>query len=317
MKLVELKEVFKTEYGNSLALSDMDEGSIPFIARGSKNNGVSSYVAKLSDINSFKGHAITVALSGSVLESFYQETPFYTGYHIKVLVPLKELTKTEMLIYCSFITANKYRYNYGRQANKTLEIIKIPHPDEIKRLTNSFVIPDQPNRASTLNKKLSLRDRSWKWFCCKDLFEVFSRGKCNNAPKLLENGNEIDYIGAKKSDNGVVRHVMRNSNLTFKGNALVFITNGQGSVGYSLYQGCDFIPSSDLVVAYSEHLNHFTGLFLVAVLDQERYRYSFGRKYGKSRILSSEIKLPVNSKGDPDWQFMEDYIKSLPYSSNL
>lgn len=29
------------------------------------------------------------------------------------------------------------------------------------------------------------------------------------------------------------------------------------------------------------------------------------------------IKLPVNSSGKPDWQFMEEYIKSLPFSSQI
>ena len=29
------------------------------------------------------------------------------------------------------------------------------------------------------------------------------------------------------------------------------------------------------------------------------------------------IMLPVDDKNNPDWKFMEDYIKSLPYSSNL
>ena len=32
---------------------------------------------------------------------------------------------------------------------------------------------------------------------------------------------------------------------------------------------------------------------------------------------SSKIKLHINKEGKPDWQFMEYYIKSLPYSSNL
>ena len=31
----------------------------------------------------------------------------------------------------------------------------------------------------------------------------------------------------------------------------------------------------------------------------------------------TEISLPVDQSGDPDWKFMEDYIKSLPYSKNL
>ena len=34
-------------------------------------------------------------------------------------------------------------------------------------------------------------------------------------------------------------------------------------------------------------------------------------------MKKSRIKLPVTSSGEPDWQFMEDYIKSLPYSKNI
>ena len=29
------------------------------------------------------------------------------------------------------------------------------------------------------------------------------------------------------------------------------------------------------------------------------------------------IKLPVTPSGEPDWKFMEDYIKSLPFSRNI
>jgi hypothetical protein len=35
----------------------------------------------------------------------------------------------EMICFAKFINANKYKYNYGRQANKTLKDILIP--DEI------------------------------------------------------------------------------------------------------------------------------------------------------------------------------------------
>ena len=34
-------------------------------------------------------------------------------------------------------------------------------------------------------------------------------------------------------------------------------------------------------------------------------------------IEDTDIKLPVTPNGEPDWRFMEDYIKSLPYSKNL
>ena len=33
--------------------------------------------------------------------------------------------------------------------------------------------------------------------------------------------------------------------------------------------------------------------------------------------MQTKIKLPVTAEGKPDWQFMEDYIKSLPFSKNI
>jgi len=35
------------------------------------------------------------------------------------------------------------------------------------------------------------------------------------------------------------------------------------------------------------------------------------------RLPFEKIKLPVDKKGNPDWKFMEDYIKSLPYSGSI
>ena len=50
----------------------------------------------------------------------------------------------------------------------------------------------------------------------------------------------------------------------------------------------------------------------------EKYRYPvFGRAFSKELIQETLLPLPINSKGKPDYGFMEEYMKSLPYSSNL
>ena len=58
-------------------------------------------------------------------------------------------------------------------------------------------------------------------------------------------------------------------------------------------------------------------MFLITLIKKEKYRYNFGRKWGLERMNKTIIMLPVDDNNNPDWQFMEDYIKSLPYSSNL
>ena len=154
--------------------------------------------------------------------------------------------------------------------------------------------------------------RNWHWFRVGDLFPP-QKCKCSNATELLEDGDEIAYIGAKKSDNGVMRYVKRVENLVSRGNCIVFIGDGQGSVGYSLYQPVDFIGSTTLIVGYNEHLNPYNAAFLVSVLDLERFRYSFGRKYKKGVVANTKIQLPAikldNGDYTPDWKYMEDFVK--------
>lgn len=158
-----------------------------------------------------------------------------------------------------------------------------------------------------------MNTENWKWFRLPEIFSRLQKCKCANATELLEEGTGIAYIGAKKNDNGVMQYVHYNANLVTKGNCIVLIGDGQGSVGYSLYQPNDFIGSTTLIAGYAERLNPYTAQFLVAIIDQDRYRYSFGRKFNLAAISNTRIKLPAitNAIGEifPDWQWMENYIK--------
>ena len=64
-------------------------------------------------------------------------------------------------------------------------------------------------------------------------------------------------------------------------------------------------------------MSQYIALFIISIVKMEKYRFNYGRKWNLERMNESLIKLPVDKKGNPDWQFMEDYIKSLPYSNNL
>ena len=172
---------------------------------------------------------------------------------------------------------------------------------------------------------MKINIQSWKPFTTKRLFSRMENGKANQ--QMLEEGNDCFYVGAKKDDNGVMIHCQCDESLITKGNCIVFICNGQGSVGYANYMDVDFIGTTDIVAGYNEHLNEYVGAFLATIYSQERPKYSFGRKW-KTHLRDTEVKLPVQHNNDgiavmddtyrysddgyiPDWQFMEDYIKSL------
>lgn len=58
-------------------------------------------------------------------------------------------------------------------------------------------------------------------------------------------------------------------------------------------------------------------MFLLTILNKEQYRYSYGRKKSQAKIKKEETKLPVDNQGKPDWHFLKDYMKSLPYSTPI
>ena len=122
-------DLFEVFYGTSLELNRLkiSKIGINFVARTAKNNGVTATVKYLKDVKPLDAGLITVAGTGnSVLSSFVQNKPFYTGYHVFCLKPRKPMTLSEKLFYCMCIKSNQFKYSYGRQANKTLKSIKLP-----------------------------------------------------------------------------------------------------------------------------------------------------------------------------------------------
>lgn len=170
---------------------------------------------------------------------------------------------------------------------------------------------------------LDLHD--WKEFRTGDLFPVMERGKASQ--QKLEEGIDCFYVGAKREDNGVMLHCRKDLSLLTRGNCIVFICNGEGSVGFANYIDVDFIGTTDIMVGYNEYLNERTGAFLATIYSLERPKYSFGRKWG-AYLKDTIVRLPAKKESSdsfyidpthkfsemgyvPDWQFMEDYINSL------
>jgi hypothetical protein len=154
-----LSQIFDVRYGHSLELNRLEllsreDGGIPFISRKMGDNGIADYVAPIEGVIPASPGDLTCALSGNgVLSTFIQSEAFYTGYHVACLTPKIELSQEQCMYYCSCINLNKFRYSYGRQANRTLKNIILPTPDSIPEwVENSF--------SRVINKILQSNDSS-------------------------------------------------------------------------------------------------------------------------------------------------------------
>lgn len=317
MKLVQLHNLFDVKYGNSLELINLEQcskdnpNSINYVSRTEKNNGISAFVLRNDEIRANAANTISVAVGGSVLASFLQPEPYYTGFHILVLTPKKPMSKVELLFYCNCIRANKYKYNYGRQANKTLKEIMIPveMPKEFQKISIDSI--SVPKRTPKVKEHLNLNTAKWEWFEIQELFDI-KKGKRLTKEDMTE-GN-TPFIGSIDSNNGYREYIGQPP--IHSGNTIT--VNYNGSVAESFYQPKPFWASDDVNVLYPKFkMNPYMALFIATIIKAEKYRFNYGRKWHVERMNTTKIKLPTKSKHQPDFDFMENFIKSLPYSSSI
>ena len=157
--------------------------------------------------------------------------------------------------------------------------------------------------------RLSLNDVEWGEFRVKELFDKIVKGKISNQNlQTLHDSKGISYLSATKINNGVSGFVKRN-NLFQKGNCIMFINQGDGGAGYCIYKSEDFMSTSSNSFGYANWINKYTGLFFSTISSQLKEKYSFGYGRTDNRLKRDKIMLPKNIEGNPNWQFMEDYIK--------
>ena len=110
----------------ALPQNQLDTGNTPYVTTSSKNNGVSGYY---DEEPNFKGKCLTVALNGSVGETFFQFDDFITSGDNAVL-NLKGDYNPYLLFYIAAMIKNhRWRYNYYRKLNLTkLKKMQIPMP---------------------------------------------------------------------------------------------------------------------------------------------------------------------------------------------
>lgn len=147
----------------------------------------------------------------------------------------------------------------------------------------------------------SLQDRKWNKFKITEVFSCIQRGKRQKSEDRIA-GN-IAYYSASIGNNGLIDFIS-NPAFIFKNNAIIYSTFGD-----AYFVPANFSTSDEITIFYSKKLNKYNALFIVQALQQNHSKYCFGRKAFSNKITKDKILLPVNSKGEPDYEFMEEYIK--------
>lgn len=154
--------------------------------------------------------------------------------------------------------------------------------------------------------KYQLNDVKWGNFFVKEIFEI-EKCKCSKVSSLTE--GKIPYVGATNRNNGVLSFIDGEDKLITKGNCIAFICDGEGSIGYSMYKEEDFIGSTTVKVGRNKRLNKYNAKFISTIADTVRSKYNFGFKRNEEHLKKEILQLPIDDNNNPDWHFMEEYIK--------
>lgn len=165
------------------------------------------------------------------------------------------------------------------------------------------------------SKKYNIEPKNWKWFDIHPYLFKIEKGE-----RLVEIERTNGYtplITASSKNNGIVDYI---SEEAFKENKEIFNDKITIDMFFNVFYHNYRYFSDDNVhtlLPKFEEKSLYLMLFLMTVLRESSYKYAYGRQLRIKRLKLEKIKLPTDKNGEPDWEFMEDYIKSLPYSSNL
>lgn len=173
---------------------------------------------------------------------------------------------------------------------------------------------------------------NWEEFKVSDLFNKIYKAKAHTKEEVVEVDKGIHFVSRTDCNNGVDITVDKDTRYEGLEEANC-ITIGD-TTATVFYQNEKFIAGDHMVVLRADWLNLKRGLFFRTLFAQEGIRYCYGRAYRMDLIKDTLLKLPIKRNGNgnpviddnrtysdkgyiPDWQFMEDYINSLPYSDRI
>ena len=304
---------------NDLKIEECNTGSTPLISAGNENNGIVGYINK-EDFEVFPANSITVDMFGKV---FVQTKDFCAVSHgrVNILIPKYTLSLPTLFFIVSVLQREiKDKFDFANMCtskkiskqNILLPIIFSGSPDwqfmedymkEITKLAAKRV-----EKLKEEKTKYKIDTKGWGKFRVGDLFTVYL-GDYNNPKFLTEDENGIPLVSATAINNGISGYYKKTPDLKV-------ITKNKITWGkqcpYFYYQTTDFITGQGTYYLDVSALSFYTSLFICAVLNNEiSQKYDYNNCLIGKKLSEEIILLPITTKGSPDWQFMEDYMKNI------
>lgn len=306
---------------------NLECGDIPYITRSDNSNGVNLFVSEKQKNEYNSGNCITIGLDTQTV--FYQPHKFFTGQNIQIL-NYENCKKDNALFIIKLIQFQMGKFNWGGNGatlgrlSRTKILLPVNPMGEIdynfmesyikdieKQKTEEYLIfASKALSECVINKSYKteeLEKKQWKEFRLSDIFEI-KPGKRLTAAKMIV--GKRPFIGATDSNNGITNFISNTNNSLDKN---VLGVNYNGSVVESFYHPYECIFSDDVKRFHLKNWQNtkFSLLFIKTNILQQKTKFLYAYKFTEKRMKAQNIVLPIDSMGNPDYLYMENYIKRL------
>ena len=292
----------------------------------------------------FPGKSVCVTNNGSVGYAYYQETEFTCSHDVNPLYRKDgEFNYFTGLFVSSIIMKDRYRWGYGRKWRPERMVkskISLPVTDEgkpdwdwMERFMKS--LKHKPIKTRNKENLSNVNASTWREFYLHKLFNT-SMGNGIDAISTTNDNPKYNYVSRDSNGNGVVGFVdeVEGQN-PFPAGAMSLALGGS-FLGSCFIQKEPFYTAQNVgILQEKEPLSIHTKLFISTLIRNEcKIKYqAFGRELNSHFRKDFTIKLPVLMNGNdyvydkskkysdkgyiPDWKYMENYMKSLPYGDRI
>lgn len=320
-----VKDIFevtnsKPYHKNNLKIT---KKGIPYITRTSFNNGLEEIV---ENINVHKNPKNTISLGAENADFFYQSVEYITGNKMYIIQNDTISKNVGIFLVQSFRNSIKdcgFGYGKGLTGTRFKErIVMLPMDFQGQpnwQFMEDYIKQEQKQQAQKIidyyERKLvelagdvaGLDKVEWKTFRFTEVFQEIQRGK------RLTKANQTDgpkpYISSTSENNGVDAFIGNETGVRKFEDVLTLANSG--SVGSTFYQQFEFVASDHVTALKSENADKYAYLFLSTVVKRLEEKYSFNREINDTRIKREKLILPVDKEGNPNFQYMSDFVKKL------
>ena len=170
------------------------------------------------------------------------------------------------------------------------------------------------SKEPVLIRNLQFDFSNWQSYNLTDLFDIKKGERLTKYDRLTDEEN-IPLITASAENNGIVDFISR---FDFEDSKIIFKNKITVDMFFNVfYQPFEYFSDDNvhtLVPKFKD--NPYINLFLVTLFKSYVSKYNYGRQVRLHRLEKEKIFIP-SKNGKPDFIFMENFIKSIKYSSMI